>query len=304
MKIVSWNVNGIRAARKKSFNQFIEKTNPDIICIQEGKAQMRVLKEIDYTLSGYKMYWTEAKKAGYSGVAIWVKDEISVLSVKLNIGTTHFDDEGRTVIIELNDCFLINSYYPNGRDDLSRVDFKLEYSYEILKIAKELEKNKPVILTGDFNTAAGKPEAGALIEAVRAGKIRNVLTLLRAGADVNEQDKSLNTPLLWAAYKEQWKIMHLLLESGADLDVRNDQGVAAQDIALSLAQGNKGSYEEIYRILKEETETRRRLKAEAEIRQRLEREAEARQRLETFHETATLRQTILKSHLKRPVLKF
>lgn len=153
MKIVSWNVNGIRAARKKSFNQFIEKTNPDIICIQEGKAQMRVLKEIDYTLSGYKMYWTEAKKAGYSGVAIWVKDEISVLSVKLNIGTTHFDDEGRTVIIELNDCFLINSYYPNGRDDLSRVDFKLEYSYEILKIAKELEKTKPVILTGDFNTA-------------------------------------------------------------------------------------------------------------------------------------------------------
>ena len=131
-----------------------------------------------------------------------------------------------------------------------------------------------------------------------------VRLLLAKGADVNKPSTGDHTPLMYGVSSGDVGTVRLLIESGADLDVRNDQGVAAQDIALSLAQGNKGSYEEIYRILKEETETRRRLKAEAEIRQRLEREAEARQRLETFHETATLRQTILKSHLKRPVLKF
>lgn len=153
MKIISWNINGIRAVRGKTFDSFIAKENPDIICTQENKAQLKALKENQYQITGYKVFWAEALKAGYSGVGIWVKEDIKVLSVKIGIDIDKFDNEGRTIILETEDFYLINSYYPNGRDDLSRVDFKLEYSYEILKIANNLKTKKPVILTGDFNTA-------------------------------------------------------------------------------------------------------------------------------------------------------
>lgn len=153
MKIISWNVNGIRAARKKTFDSFIKNENPDIICVQETKAKMNVLKEEDVDIDGYHLIWTEGFKPGYSGVAIWVKKDIEVLSFKKELNIAKFDAEGRTTILETNEFFLINSYYPNGRDDLSRVDFKLEYSYAILHLANKLKKIKKVILTGDFNTA-------------------------------------------------------------------------------------------------------------------------------------------------------
>lgn len=153
MKIISWNVNGIRAARRKNFDNYLQTEKPDLMCIQEAKAKKATLKQIDYEVEGYHLYWAEGVKPGYSGVAIWVKDGLNVLSCQENIGIQKFDDEGRTIILELDECFVINSYYPNGREDHSRVDFKLEYSYAILKIAQELEKKKPVILTGDFNTA-------------------------------------------------------------------------------------------------------------------------------------------------------
>ena len=153
MKIISWNVNGIRAARKKTFDSFIKNENPDIICVQETKAKMNVLKEEDVDIEGYHLIWTEGFKPGYSGVAIWVKKDIEVLSFKKELNIEKFDAEGRTTILETKDFFLINSYYPNGRDDLSRVDFKLEYSYSILHLANKLKQIKPVILTGDFNTA-------------------------------------------------------------------------------------------------------------------------------------------------------
>ena len=127
--------------------------NPDVVCIQEAKAQKEVLKKDEHVIPGYKLYWAQAKKSGYSGVATWVKDDINVLSFEECIKCEDFDNEGRTVIIELEEFYLINSYYPNGREDLSRVDFKLKYSYMILDLAKKLENKKPVILTGDFNTA-------------------------------------------------------------------------------------------------------------------------------------------------------
>lgn len=153
MKIISWNVNGLRAARKKGFTEYVAKENPDIICIQEAKAPKEVLKEADHLIEGYDLYWAQAKKAGYSGVAIWVRTNLPVIKCEEFLGHDEYDNEGRTIIVELENFFLINSYYPNGRPDLSRVDFKLDYSYKILDLAKKLGVTKPVILTGDFNTA-------------------------------------------------------------------------------------------------------------------------------------------------------
>lgn len=153
MKIVSWNINGIRASRGKSFDNFINNENPDIVCVQETKAHFKDLSEAHHTLPSYKLYWAEGVKPGYSGVAIWVKNYIKVLKVENKINIPEFDNEGRTIIIELEKFYLINSYYPNGKEDLSRVPFKLEYSYKILELALKLRETKPVILTGDFNTA-------------------------------------------------------------------------------------------------------------------------------------------------------
>lgn len=153
MKIVSWNINGIRASRSKTFDNYIAEENPDIVCVQETKALRSALKEETLIIPGYTIYWTQGIKAGYSGVAIWVKNNIKVISFEDKMGDSQFDNEGRTIILELENFYLINSYYPNGRDDLSRVPFKLEYSYKILEIAKKLHNKKPVILTGDFNTA-------------------------------------------------------------------------------------------------------------------------------------------------------
>lgn len=153
MKIACWNVNGIRSVYKKGFIEWITENSLDIVCIQENKAQKASLNESQYEIDGYSCYWAEAFKKGYSGVSIWVKKVLQVKSSQIGIGNITFDSEGRTIILELDDFFLINCYFPNGREDHSRVGFKLEYSYEILKIAKELRLKKPVIICGDINTA-------------------------------------------------------------------------------------------------------------------------------------------------------
>lgn len=154
MKIICYNVNGIRSARKKGLVEFIKQQNPDVICLQEVKAQKSRLTTLDFMFDGYSNpSWAEAKKSGYSGVAVWVREGLEVVSVTESLGASKFDDEGRTIIVDFVDFYLINSYYPNGREDHSRVEYKLEYSYQVLAKSKELEKNKPVILTGDFNTA-------------------------------------------------------------------------------------------------------------------------------------------------------
>ncbi len=151
MKLISWNVNGIRAVLQKGFLDWLKKENPDVLALQETKAKPSQLTEEILNPVGYKTYWSAAKKPGYSGVALFIKD--GGKEIQEGLGIQKFDDEGRTLIAEFDDFFLMNGYYPNGRDDLSRVDFKLEYSDEALSFANKLKKNKPVILCGDFNTA-------------------------------------------------------------------------------------------------------------------------------------------------------
>lgn len=151
MKLISWNVNGIRAVFQKGFLDWLKSESPDVLALQETKAHPSQLTQELLEPLGYKTYWSSAKKAGYSGVALFIKENDR--EVQEGLGIQKFDEEGRTLIAEFKDFFLINGYYPNGRDDLSRVDFKLEYSDEALHFANKLKKNKAVILCGDFNTA-------------------------------------------------------------------------------------------------------------------------------------------------------
>lgn len=151
MKLISWNVNGIRSVAKKGFLTWLNQEKPDVLALQETKCSPGQLGEDLLAPLGYKSFWSSAKKAGYSGVALFVREKSP--EIQEGLGITKFDDEGRTLVAEFDHFYLINGYYPNGRDDLSRVDFKLEYSDLALGLANKLRASKPVLLCGDFNTA-------------------------------------------------------------------------------------------------------------------------------------------------------
>jgi exodeoxyribonuclease-3 len=146
MKIMSWNVNGIRACMTKGFLNVIGKENPDIVCLQEIKAHP---EQIDIKLTEYEHhFWNPAERKGYSGTAVFSK--IKPLSVKYGIGL--IDEEGRVITLEFEDYFLITVYTPNSKRELERLDFRYnEWDKEFLKYMKSL--NKPVILCGDLNVA-------------------------------------------------------------------------------------------------------------------------------------------------------
>ena len=147
MEILSWNVNGIRAAAKKGFVDFLEKRNPEILCVQETKAQKdQIPDEIKY-MKDYHMYTSSAEKKGYSGVAVFTK--IKPLSVKKSFGPE--DKEGRILILEYDKFILINLYYPNGKMSEDRLKYKLDFYDQFLKFSKKQEK--PLVVCGDVNTA-------------------------------------------------------------------------------------------------------------------------------------------------------
>ncbi|MCO4795645.1 MAG: exodeoxyribonuclease III [Bacteriovoracaceae bacterium] len=154
-KIISWNVNGIRACYKKGFTEWLSTESPDIICLQETKVHKDQLPEELLNNNEYHTWYAEGVKRGYSGVSLFSKKSIPMPQVEIGIGVKKFDDEARTIIAEYKDYFLINGYFPNGQRDHGRVPFKLEYSELIVQKAIELEAEykKPVIITGDFNTA-------------------------------------------------------------------------------------------------------------------------------------------------------
>lgn len=153
MKIVSWNVNGIRAVHKKGFLDWLQKEQPDVLCLQETKAHPEQLEKDLLNPAPYRTHWSAALKRGYSGVSLYLK--AAPEKVTEGLGITEFDSEGRTLVAEYPDFILYNSYYPNGRHDLARVPFKLNYSDAVLDHALKTnrESKKPIILAGDFNTA-------------------------------------------------------------------------------------------------------------------------------------------------------
>ncbi|MCF8362280.1 MAG: exodeoxyribonuclease III [Prolixibacteraceae bacterium] len=151
MKIISWNVNGIRAVTKKNFFTDIEALNPDILCLQETKAQDDQVTEALEPLNGYYIYSNSAEKKGYSGTAIITKTK--PLTISKGIGKDEHDNEGRVLCAEFNDFYLVNVYVPNSGSELKRLDYRQQWDLSFLNYLKELEKKKPVVVCGDFNVA-------------------------------------------------------------------------------------------------------------------------------------------------------
>jgi len=148
MKIISWNVNGIRAVLKKDFLDFVGKEEPDILCIQETKAHPN---QVDVELKKYpNHYWNSAEKKGYSGVAVFSK--IEPISMTEKIGH-EFDGEGRVLALEFEEFYLVNVYTPNSGRGLVRLELRKKWDSSFLKFLKNLEKKKPVIVCGDLNVA-------------------------------------------------------------------------------------------------------------------------------------------------------
>ena len=153
LKIVSWNVNGLRACANKGFLEWVQNFKPDVLCLQEIKAYPGQLTPQLRAIPGYQAYFHPAQKKGYSGVAIYSK--LNPKNVTEGVGIEKFDMEGRTLIAEFNDFVLINTYFPNGQRDLGRVPYKLEFSNQLIEFCKKLQKtkNRSVLICGDYNVA-------------------------------------------------------------------------------------------------------------------------------------------------------
>lgn len=152
VKILSWNVNGIRAAAKKGFLEWLAAESPDILCIQETKALQEQLGNELVNPPGYSSHWLGAKKKGYSGVAVYTKEE--PLSVGTTMGTERFDDEGRLIRLDYKDFTLFNVYFPNGKMGPERLKYKMDFYDAFLEQTQELRKKQSRILfLGDVNTA-------------------------------------------------------------------------------------------------------------------------------------------------------
>lgn len=148
MKFISWNVNGIRACVQKGFLDFFKEADADIFCIQESKMQEG---QLDLELDGYHQYWNYAEKKGYSGTAIFTKEE--PLSVQYGIGVEEHDKEGRVITLEFEEFYFITVYTPNSQNELARLPYRMEWETAFLTYLKQLEKRKPVIFCGDLNVA-------------------------------------------------------------------------------------------------------------------------------------------------------
>ena len=152
MKLYSWNVNGIRAAERKGFLDWLDQFQPDVLCLQETKARVDQLGSSLIKDHGYNTYWHSAQKAGYSGVATFCKEE--PYFIQEGLGIDRFDAEGRVLITEHENFLLYNIYFPNGQKDDTRLNYKLDFYDELLPIVNDqVENGNNVIITGDWNTA-------------------------------------------------------------------------------------------------------------------------------------------------------
>ena len=148
MKLISWNVNGIRACITKGFKDFFNEINADIFCLQETKCQTG---QVDLEFDGYKSYWNSAEKKGYSGTAIFTKKE--PISVSYGIGIEEHDKEGRVITLEFEKFYMVNIYTPNSKRELERLEYRQIWEDEIRKYLLKLNQKKPVIMCGDLNVA-------------------------------------------------------------------------------------------------------------------------------------------------------
>ncbi|TCU68174.1 exodeoxyribonuclease-3 [Tissierella praeacuta] len=148
MKLISWNVNGLRACVGKGFLDFFKEIDADIFCVQETKLQEG---QIDLNLEGYYQYWNYAEKKGYSGTAVFTK--VEPIDVSYGIDIDEHDNEGRVITLEYDEFYLVNVYTPNSQRELARLDYRMKWEDDFKSYLKGLETGKPVILCGDLNVA-------------------------------------------------------------------------------------------------------------------------------------------------------
>lgn len=148
MKLISWNVNGLRACVDKGFLDFFEQVDADVFCLQETKLQKGQLR---LELPGYHQYWNYAEKKGYSGTAVFTKEE--PVSVAYGIGIEEHDKEGRVITLEFDSFYLVTVYTPNSQDGLKRLSYRMQWEEDFLAYLKKLEGKKPVVFCGDLNVA-------------------------------------------------------------------------------------------------------------------------------------------------------
>ena len=191
MKLISWNVNGLRAVCDKGFREIFESLNADFFCLQETKLQAG---QLDLSFDGYQSYWNYADKKGYSGTAIFTKHE--PLSVSYGIGIDQHDHEGRVITLEMPDFFLVTCYTPNSQDELRRLDYRMTWEDDFRAFLHSLEaKGKPVIVCGDLNVAHKEID------------LKNPKTNHRnAGFTDEERDKM--TTLLDSGFTDTWRYFY------------------------------------------------------------------------------------------------
>ena len=148
MKLISWNVNGLRACVQKGFLDYFKETDADFFCIQESKLQEG---QIDLDLPGYHQYWNYAQKKGYSGTAVFARKE--PLHVSYGLGIEEHDKEGRIITLEYESFYLVTCYTPNSQNELARLPYRMQWEDDFLTYLKQLDSKKPVILCGDLNVA-------------------------------------------------------------------------------------------------------------------------------------------------------
>lgn len=148
MKLISWNVNGLRACLNKGFEEFFNNMDADIFCLQETKMQP---EQAEVNLLGYHKYWNSAVKKGYSGTAIFTKKE--PVSVSYDLGLDKHNEEGRVITLEYDNFYMVTVYTPNSKRELARLDYRMEWEEDFREYLLKLNKKKPVILCGDLNVA-------------------------------------------------------------------------------------------------------------------------------------------------------
>lgn len=190
MKLISWNVNGLRACVEKGFLDFFKEADADIFCIQESKLQEG---QIDLELPGYHQYWNYAEKKGYSGTALFSKQE--PLSVFYGIGNPVHDTEGRVITAEYPDFYVVTVYTPNSQRELTRLSYRMEWEEAFLLYLKKLEEKKPVIFCGDLNVAHKEID------------LKNPKTN-RKNAGFTDEERSCFTRLLEAGFVDSFRYFY------------------------------------------------------------------------------------------------
>lgn len=190
MKFISWNVNGLRACVQKGFLVFFNSIDADFFCIQESKLQAG---QIDLDLPGYHQYWNYAEKKGYSGTAIFAKNE--PLSVSYGIGIEEHDKEGRVITLEYDNFYLVTCYTPNSQNELKRLPYRMQWEDDFREYLKTLDAKKPVVLCGDLNVAHNEID------------LKNPKTN-RKNAGFSDEERAKMTELLGSGFTDTFRYFY------------------------------------------------------------------------------------------------